>query len=124
MKSQADCWRHLLDGGKLISKSSSVVYSLRDGKVFNGDLNKAINLAFMYSEDYKIYTEPRWEDKVSEDNPVLCWCWKDRAKYFCRIDDYKADKVYPYIDSNNVGWKYATPCTKAEILKWAEAAPE
>ena len=91
------------------------------GNVVYGDVEgvewfdyRAAVLDHMGAED----KAPRWEDKISEDSPVLCWTSDNDVNpgpnnYIDRVDVYNSGDDYPY--EGDGAWKYATPCTKAEI---------
>ena len=91
------------------------------GNVVYGDVEgvewfdyRAAVLEVMGAED----KAPRWEDKISKETPILCWVGDDNKipgprDEIDRINIYNGVEEYPYMGDD--AWKYATPCTKAEL---------
>lgn len=87
-----------------------------DGNFRFGDSLLPINACGIYGW----YTKPRWDDNLSEENPVLCWISDispQKRSYAAFVTD--KNKITDKYKSDGTYWVYATPVKPDEC--WSES---
>lgn len=117
-KSQAEIYKHLLDGGKVKSLGFSglIVFLNEKGFVVDQKNNK-LTLHFQENNLWEPYIEPKWYENIPK-NGVLCWVSDEsetsqfQAERIVRVNKISIE----FVDNFGEPWKYATPVKPEDLI--------
>lgn len=118
-KSQAEIYKHLLDGGKLksIRFNSCIVFLNKEGVLVNQN-NTIVETNFKHPESWETYIDPRWYENIPE-NGVLCWVSDESETSQLQVDRIvTVNKIssIEFVDNFGEPWKYATPVKPEDLI--------
>jgi len=120
---QQEIWAALVNGEKIIGGNKKLLFKFIYGELYlkvinGGEWEKAKDTTFKYNEDFSIYKEPQWTDRL----PCLCWVWDDeeRLKIIALVTCFNNKVSDPYQTKINYGdwFKHAEPLTEEDWQKY------
>lgn len=126
LKTQADCYKALLDG-YILRAEDSMWAKLVDGKQVN-DMNHGYVALYTFDtpEQWNVFEEvtEQWFDNIPESG-ILCKV-RDLAGDKWMMDNiigYNCDNTHPFNGMDVSFWKHAIPYTKEELQVFVDNAP-
>jgi len=120
LKTQADCYRALLDGYCLMRfENIAATVKLIDGMLHDVRLeSKDTCWSFDKPAHWEVYKEEKveWYDNIPEQG-ILCWVTKSKNS-ITEIDVVFSYSNGKFIDRNNAYWLHATPLTEGEVNQY------